>query len=76
MTGKLNSSLNPCRQRLRRILACTVVVASPWTFSATCPPSGFPGEIATIALIQKKEGISIEDFRSYWRDIHGTLAVL
>lgn len=45
------------------------------TANQPCPPSGSPADIATVALIQKKPALSRDDFRSYWRDVHGILAV-
>src|SRR5688572_13735164 len=52
-------------------------VLAPHTFATvadgTCP-AGSLGEIATLALIQKKPALDTDDFRTYWRDIHGMLA--
>ncbi len=63
------------RQWLRSAVAMAVAAASPLVFSDVCPAAGSPGEMATIALIEKKADIATEDFRDYWRDLHGTLAV-
>jgi len=35
---------------------------------------GRAGPLTTIALLGKKPAVSAENFSSYWRDIHGTLA--
>jgi|GEM_PF-935082 len=59
----------------RWLLAVATLAASPGVVAEGCPAAGFPGDIATIALIEKKPALDRADFRDYWRDIHGVLAV-
>lgn len=36
--------------------------------------SGQAGPYATVALLKKKQGVTLDDFAAYWRDVHGMLA--
>ena len=59
----------------RWIFVSAALAISPAVAAEGCPAPGSPGDIATIALIEKKPALDRADFRDYWRDIHGVLAV-